>query len=191
MVMGDAQGHISAEDIERYSMGDTSEEEVSRIEEHLLVCETCQNRVTESDGYVSAMRTAATQLRSSPRRRKLPRWIPLLAAAALVIVAATFALRLVRAPAEPAVIVNLEATRGAGIEARAPAGRRLDLALNLAGLASAPYYRIEMVDRLGTPVWQGTTAQAHVPPRATGAYFIRVYSPAGELLREYGLEITR
>lgn len=189
--MGDAQGHISAEDIERYSMGDISEEEVSRIEEHLLVCETCQNRVAESDAYVSAMRTAGARLRSSPRTRKVPRWIPLLAAAALVVVGVTVSLRLARGPAGPAVPLNLEAMRGAGVEAHAPAGRRLDLELDLAGLASAPYYRLEMVDRLGNLVWQGTTTQAHVPPMVAGAYFVRVYSPAGELLREYGLEITR
>ncbi len=41
--------HMDAEDIERYSMGDISEERCAQFEEHLLICETCRIRVAESD----------------------------------------------------------------------------------------------------------------------------------------------
>jgi hypothetical protein len=49
------------------------------------------------------------------------------------------------------------------------------------------------VDQTGHAVWQGAFAQAQariqVPGLSAGLYFVRVYLPAGELRREYGLEI--
>ena len=91
--------------------------------------------------------------------------------------------------------VNLVATRGADIEARAPAGRALVLNLELAGLPAQPSYRVETVDRLGRVVWQGTVpsedskAVALLPGMPAGIYFVRVYTASGELLREYGLDV--
>ena len=55
--------HLDDEEIEKYSMGDISEKEASRFEEHLLICESCQNRVSESDSYVSTMQCASARIR--------------------------------------------------------------------------------------------------------------------------------
>lgn len=195
--------HMDEEEIERYSMGEMPEEEVARFEEHLLICESCQRLLEETDVYVSSMERAAAELRREPPERQrrawfLPRLVPALAAVAVVALIVAASLRFLKpgAPA-PAVTVSLEATRGTGIGAKAPAGRPLDLHAGLAGLPAWPTYRLEMVDSLGNRVWQGAVAardskaSATVPPAPPGVFFIRVYSPSGELLREYGLEIER
>ena len=60
--------HLGGEEIERYSLGEMSEEELACCEEHLLVCDACRREVAESDAYVEAMRKAAAQLRSGSKK---------------------------------------------------------------------------------------------------------------------------
>jgi len=199
--------HLDEEQIEKYSLGDSTEEESSRFEEHLLICESCQDRVTESDRYVAAMQGAARIRREGPRtgrRRWLVRRLtPAFAAAASVLILTVAGLWWVNGPAkwrngvtvQPAFAINLVANRGSGIEAKAPAGRPLSLQLDLAGLPPESSFRLEMVDTLGKQVWQGaivsqdSKAVASVPQMAGGLYFLRAYSTSGKLLREYGLEV--
>ena len=192
--------HLEDGEIENYCMGAVSEEDSARYDEHLLICESCRNRVTASDEYVSAMQGAALQSRRQSRRAEIrrtffPRLIPIFSAAALLGLIALAAVRPWVRSAGPAVAINLEATRGAGIEARAPAERELLLNLQLAGLPTQSSYRVEAVDRLGKVVWQGVVASqdakavASVPRKPAGTYFVRVYGASGELLREYGLEL--
>jgi len=198
--------HMEESEIEKYSMGDGSEAGSSRFEEHLLICESCQNRVAENERYVSAMQCASAQIRREDLRTERRRWfapflIPTLAAAASVVFLAV-GLRWVNGPAkwrnlvtvEPAFAINLVATRGV-IEAKAPAGRALSVQLDLAGLPPESPFRLEMVDALGKGVWQGAVglqgskAVASVPQMVSGLYFLRAYGPSGKLLREYGLEV--
>ena len=44
-IMRDIHCHADAEDLESYSMGASSVEETARIEEHLLICEDCRDRL--------------------------------------------------------------------------------------------------------------------------------------------------
>ena len=102
------------------------------------------------------------------------------------------ALRLVRPPG-PVVAVSLTALRSNGAGTGAPAGRELMLHPDLTGLAESSSYRLEIVDQTGRAVRQGTLGRTQagvaVPGLGAGQYFVRVYLPAGELLREYGLQI--
>jgi len=51
--------HISDHDLERYYLGMvTMEEELARLEEHLLCCPACVERAEETDGYVDLIRRA-------------------------------------------------------------------------------------------------------------------------------------
>jgi hypothetical protein len=203
-----ASRHMEEGEIDKYSMGDICEEESSRFEEHLLICESCQHRVEESDRHVSAMQCASARsrredVRTDGRRWFAPRLIPTLAAAASVLLLAAVGRRWVNGPAkwknlvtvEPAVAINLVATRGEGIEAKAPAGRALTLQLDLAGLPPESSFRLEMVDALGKGAWQGAVvsqdskAVASVPQMVSGLYFLRAYAASGKLLREYGLKV--
>jgi hypothetical protein len=198
--------HPSEEEIEKYSLGDMSEEECSRFEEHILICEFCQNRVTESDNFVSTMQAAGAQIRQEglkARKRwwSLPQWAATLAVAAAVLFSAVVGLGWVarrnsnRGDAQPSVVVNLMATRGNPIGAIAPAGRTLAIQLDLAGLSPESSFRVEMVNGRGERVWQGTAVTkdavgiATVPKMARGQYFLRTYAPSGQLLREFGLEV--
>ena len=199
----DAAVHPDEDDIERYSMGAVSEEETACFEEHLLICENCRLLVAESDAFVSALRGAGARIaRKVPAQRRLPlffpRWVPAyapaFAALALLTLATLAALRFGwMGSTAPAIAVNLQATRGVGAEA--PPRRPLTLALDLTGLPQLPSYRVEMVDATGNRVWQGMVAAdnakatAQVPPKNRGAYFVRVYTPSGEILREFGLEV--
>jgi hypothetical protein len=195
-----ANCHMDEEEIERYSMGAMPEGAIAPFEEHLLICESCQLRLAQADVYVSAMRQACARLHTGPRKRGLrwlrfPRLIPALAGIALVIVAAgLWVSRLDMGEAHPYAI-DLAATRGAAIEAKAPASRWLLLRLDLANLPASSEYRLEMVGRSGNRVWQatvparGSKAEFKVPRTQPGVYFVRVYRPPGELLREYGFEV--
>jgi hypothetical protein len=194
--MRETHRHVDAEDLEQYSMGTSSQEKAEFIEEHLLTCEGCQDRLRETDEYVLATRTAAQQVRRraksvEERGWRIPVWFPALAAACvMLLVAATLRLA---SPPGPVVGVSLTALRNNGAGSRAPAGREILLQPDLTGLAEVPAYRLEIVDQTGRTVRQATFARARnrvkVPGLNTGLYFVRVYLPAGELLREYGLEI--
>ena len=191
---------IDEETIERYSMRAMPEEAIAPFEEHLLICEACQHRLARADLYVSAMRQASARLRTEPVKRGFPWWgfprlVPALAGLAVVTVAAGLWLGRPGMGEAHLFAVDLAATRGAAIEAIAPAGRGLLLRLDLANLPASPEYRLEMVDRSGHRVWQatvparGSIAGFKVPGTQPGIYFVRVYRPPEELLREYGLEV--
>jgi hypothetical protein len=196
-----ANCHIDEAEIERYSMGAMPEGAIAPFEEHLLVCQHCQLRLAQTDVYVSAMRRASARLRTEPLKRGfpwlglgLPRLVPALAGLAVAIVAAGLWLNRPDLGEAHPFAVALAATRGAAVEATAPAGRWLLLKLDLANLPASPGYRLEMVDRLGNRLWQatvpalGSTADFKVPKTQPGVYFVRVYGPSGDLLREYGFK---
>ena len=192
--------HANEEEIERYSMGAMPEEATAPFEEHLLICQPCQLLLEQTDVYVSAMRQASARLRTEPLKRRLPwlrfpRLVPALAGLAVAVVAAGLWIgRPDLGQAHP-FAVDLVATRGAAIEAKAPAGRWLLLRLDLANLPASSWYRLEMVDGAGNRVWQATVpAQGSkegfkAPGTQPGIYFVRVYWPPGQLLREYGFEV--
>ena len=182
--------HVDPENIERYSMGDISEEQAARIEEHLLVCEACRSQVAESDECVRSMANAARELRQkvAPRERwVVHRWTLVLAAAATLI--AAVAVPAWYRGAKPEFAVSLVAMRGGDLMAKAPAGTALVLHPDLTGLPSSAANRVEVVDAVGKLVWSGALAGAKVPARRPGLYFVRVYSSGNDLLREYGLQV--
>jgi hypothetical protein len=57
--------HIDEATIEKFSMDALSEKARARVEEHLLICESCRQSVQSSDAYVAAMRWAAGWLRQA------------------------------------------------------------------------------------------------------------------------------
>jgi hypothetical protein len=85
--------------------------------------------------------------------------------------------------------------RGTDAQAHGPARRALLLQPDLSGLPASAAFRIEMVNNSGSIVWRGTLAAlpqpagSLVPAQPQGVYFVRVFLPAGELLREYALDL--
>ncbi len=50
--------HISEDDLEMYAMGRIGDLETGPIEEHLLVCEECQDSLAATDELIRALRGA-------------------------------------------------------------------------------------------------------------------------------------
>jgi hypothetical protein len=200
--------HSSEENLEHYSLGTLSESETEVFEEHLLICPSCQDRLTEMDAYVQAAQAAARKLRV----RRSWGWpgtalnIPRLAWA----FGAVFCLLLllwVAGPRKspitsggPPVAVALAAVRGAeqAAVATAPAGHPLRLEADLAGLPIQRDCVMEVVDSLGKPAGQSQTGlegsrltMQLAAGLSAGRYWVRVYTPGAEkeLLREYALLI--
>jgi len=61
--------HISEDDLELYAVGALSELVAERLEEHLLGCSKCQERLETMDEYVRAMRMAAERIGRDERGR--------------------------------------------------------------------------------------------------------------------------
>ncbi len=204
--------HPSEEDLERYSIGKLAEEQLASLEEHLLVCETCQERLSEVDAYVKAAQRAARKLKNAPptfwqhqwAKLSLALWIPAPVWVAALAVAATVLVwtipRWVFPGAVAPAAVMLRSIRGpAGLSTNgAPAGKPLRLHWDETGLPAFSSYRVEIVNSSGRPVFETTVEAGKTGssllvgnPLRRGRYWVRLYAPPprAELLREFGLEV--
>jgi len=205
--------HASDDTLERYVLRGLDDPEVAKMEEHLLVCSTCQARLEETESFIIAMRSAAGKLRAEPpsaweelkgRFSRLmamptPVWATAAVAALVVCVLALAPSLLTRPSATPAFAVALEAARGIeGLaESRVPANSPLLLSIDLSELPARDSYKVEVVDVLGRPEMELTLAPANGrlvadTGRALGAgrHWVRLYSSSEprNLLREYGVK---
>ena len=78
--------------------------------------------------------------------------------------------------------------------AKAPAGQPVLLKIDLTELPAFPSYRVAIVNAAGKSVWQaevisqsGEITQPLSKGLGAGHYYVRLYSPAGALLREFSL----
>lgn len=187
--------HLDDSQIEAYCLGKIPDTELADWEGHLLTCESCQQRVTDGDVYVRSMRNASARYRAEEQKPRKA-WtvsglVPFLGVALAVVGFGTF-LIMNHPSTGLRVPVALEATRGAGVLAQAPADRPLLLNPGLGGIPELPGYRLEMVDRNGKRVFQADFIPGkgvEAPSQASGIYFVRLYTLQSILLREYALEI--
>ena len=202
--------HLEEDVLEAYSLGRIADDEAAGLEEHLLVCRSCQERLERTDDFVRAFRRAVRSAPPAPKT-EAPRsrygalwsgaWFRPAPMAAGLALAAMAVITLAPRPPEPAQAakVRLAALRGPGGTvgpAVVPAFRTLRLELDAKALPSASY-RIELADARGRQVWRSTTpaavelgeVRATVPRTIpAGLYWVRLYDPAtGALAREYGL----
>ncbi len=201
--------HFSEDSIEAYALGRLPEKEAGGLEEHLLICSVCQERLERADNFVQAFRVAVHAPKAELMGKKPPQpawfswlrasWQPLPMAAAVAVLAITIvALAPRRANVESETVVALAAMRGGSSEAIAvvPGHQRLHLDLDATALAGRTY-RVELADSRGRRIWQSPTPVAvdngHVKAALgrsvpAGLYWVRLYDPAsGQLAREYGL----
>jgi len=202
----DRESHASEETLESYAMGLLDGPALARVEEHLLVCAHCQEQLKEADIYVAAMRTAAAGLELEDEARK-DGWARVseaftfrrmgwaMAVAALLVLGVALRLSWLSAPSVQPLALVLETNRGSELQ-RAPAGRPLMLSLDATGLPVLPSYDVETVDARGAVQAQfhAVTGQSGIKIQlagglSRGTYFVRVYSPTRELLREYGVQV--
>src|SRR5690242_15795072 len=85
--------HIGEEELESYAMASLARDRYTSLEEHLLVCQNCRDRLDAADAYVHSVRAAEQQVKE-PEPSKV-RWLglapPLVwtCAAAVLVVGAT------------------------------------------------------------------------------------------------------
>ena len=188
--------HPREDAFEDYAFGRLCLEEVSDFEEHLLLCEQCQHTLAATDDYIRVMKAATAAYAADPGSVP-PRQIRFrdhrlawnAAAAALLLLTCLTALFSWRTPVGDPQTVFLEAYRagGVGALARCPAGRPLDLKIDLTAVKPASGYRVEVADAAGRRVWFGGTPARLAKGLAPGTYWVRLSTDTGESLREFGL----
>jgi hypothetical protein len=193
--------HATDEVLERYSMDRLAGPELVEFEEHLLVCNFCQDRLADEDRIGQRIRAGGAGFKPARAAAQLrfPKlaWAFGLIAVGLAVFAGIGWLSFDRSETPPALVL-LQATRGAENPtlAAAPAGKPLTLVLDLTDLRQFAQYRWEIVDAAGRALRQSTAAPSGGKLLATlanglaaGGYFVRLYAPGGELLREYALTV--
>ena len=169
------------------------------VEEHLLICGRCQDAVAATDEFVAAMKGAIRQPVPQwgvlPALMRISRGSVALAPAIVLSLVALLAVWNHAAQDQSApVAVNLSSMRGLSPLASAPAGKPLQLSIDLPDLVSTAAYRVEVVDAAGSPVWKGAVSDIDgklvatmSKPLGKGVYWVRLYGQHAELLREFGL----
>lgn len=188
--------HVADDVLEMYLMKNLPEDDIASVEEHLLVCSTCQDQVEETETFIHAAKVALLDRGRKPAGRALHvrRWMgaPVFAAV-LVAIAAGLLIPWQQPPAGPPLLeAHLFAMRGAPVaHLRARGG----LILNLdATELPAGEYTAHVVDSGGRDVWtcagvSGNPLRVTVSrPLPPGQYWVRVLQ-GGELKREYGLKL--
>jgi hypothetical protein len=54
--------HIDEETLELYALGMCNQKEYDSIEEHLLTCHCCQDRLKDADDYIRTVRVACAEV---------------------------------------------------------------------------------------------------------------------------------
>jgi len=196
-------GHPSEEQLERFILRHSPEEELEAVETHILACESCVEQLEALELQMSAVRLALQQIEEKRTRKALAKssagwrnWlsVPVLAGAGAFACLALTAVTL-SIPRD----VTLSAYRGSEM-AIVSEWRPLNMHLNAADLTDGPV-TVELVDNSGSLVWRGSSAVRHdkvdvALPRITrgGPHFLRLYTQAqgngeAELLREYSIQV--
>jgi hypothetical protein len=195
--------HPSEDALENYAFHRLAEEDSARLEEHLMLCETCQEALDKAEQFILLMKastgTDPAAIWAKPFRPvkhiapiKHIVWSGGLAAVFLVVGLISWPRGEVAAPAP----VTLASFRGTVAMAHAPGRRPLSLAIDAPDVPLTGAYRIEIVTAVGKPAWRGGLAAiggkltALVPARLdAGVYWVRLYAGDSELLREFGLKL--
>ncbi len=201
--------HPSEEMLEEYCFSRLLEPTQATVEEHLLVCATCQETLQNLDEYILLMKAATREHNITPlsgsRTPAGRAWEGVRTAVIRVgfawntmwaiglgLACATALLSWRSGPAQLAAFRD-----GAEVTTtHAPAGQPLELAVDLTDLPRSNAYRLEMVSAEGRRVWDSVaqassgTLFARAPKDLKpGVYWVRLYSGPGELLREFGLRL--
>jgi len=205
MNFSNRNSHISDDALELYALKRLDEDELPAFEEHLLICDRCQDRLSDTDQYIYALKAATAVLRhEQPVTQpgiiaQLVEWLravpqPALALSFAAVLALVFIVRLPHASMEQ---VDLTATRK-GTSTHVRSGVIPELRLSAEGLTPSNSYTVEVVNASGSSVWHGSPVfkdekMIVTPgsPFSAGHYWIRLYTDTSRanMLREYSLTV--
>ena len=194
--------HESEDRLELYALRRLSDSEIEHIENHLLICDACRERLEEVSAFAFSMRET---LKERPVVESETRWFgrsfgwmirPRLAVAG-ALAAMVLAVGVYRISGDahvvPVASLQLTALRGSEIRSVVRA-HELDLAITDAPASS----RLDIVDVDNVTVWTGTLrpgaewAEVKIAQvLSPGDYFARVYTGAGQPLHEYQFKVVR
>ena len=150
--------HPSEEILEEYVFHRLPEPLTAQVEEHLLICQSCQDTITDTDQFVAALKAASSQPAPATVR---PGWLDARTSLAPILALVVLALVVVwnhPQDASTPVAVSLSSLRGTNPLSPAPAGKPLQLSIDVPDLLSGGEYGVEVVDAAGGPVWKGTVS---------------------------------
>jgi hypothetical protein len=198
--------HGTETQLELYALGRLPDSELLMLEEHLMICEACQERLDGIEDFAVGMREAlGMEPAAHPRSDWLgwafpsrlgsilrhPAFSTGLAFAALIIVVGIFANG--RTKFAPSASLQLTATRGE-MPFTVPA-REFDLTLSDGPRDGGPF-RIEVVNAAGVSMWRGSAAGSSAGIKVSvmqalkpGDYFVRLFDASGKVLHEYGFRV--
>ena len=180
--------HPSDEMLEMYALNQIGLDDLDAIEEHLLLCPSCQDRYLSTEQYIEAMKEAC-RTAPSRERRSLFGWsldwapMPALGWVGGVVGSILAVVLLVpRTPTlsghnEPVPETEIQLTSTRGAEHTESAGGRVRLLIDTAELPSLPQYQVAVVSATGQRVWDTEVAAA---PRLIGPSGTRVRHLLGE-----------
>jgi anti-sigma-K factor RskA len=199
--------HVPEELLVLYISGRLPEQTSGELEEHMLMCESCQAQLDALDEHLRVGAQAAREIRGEQKKLKgargsFWRWngptIAWAAVAAVVVCAAAPSFfRRGEQLSVASTEVSLNASRGGSqtLVSHAQAGN-IVLNIDLLELPNQTSYHLQLVDRSGRQIWAGTgtNTQQHIRaaipnPLASGQYWVRIFGQGGAQLREFGLEV--
>jgi hypothetical protein len=184
--------HTTDDQLEHYALGRLPDSAVPVLEEHLMVCAACQERLDQIEAFALGMRQALQEtpsINTAPRRRRAFWFLPVAAAFAAIIMSIAMFYAGGRAKLIPAASLQLTALRGD--MQFVPPSKELDLTLTDVPSGGGPF-RVEVVDASGTPQWNSLASGTSVKVQRQlkpGDYFVRLYGPGNQVLHEYGFRI--
>jgi hypothetical protein len=198
--------HGTDNQLEAYALGQlaTSDQPgLETLEEHLMICSTCRDRLDGIEAFTSGMKDAfgPRSAIAISKQRDLFAWLPWPRASIALVLLAIAAIIAIysRGQTQFAPVANLQlsATRGE-MPVAAPA-RELDLTLVNVPL-EGQNFRAAIVKATGGAVWSGqarhndTAGSLQVKAQQrfeSGVYFLRLYGSTGDVVREYGFRIRQ
>jgi hypothetical protein len=198
----DTTFHESDERLELYALRRLSDSDVVTIEEHLLFCDSCRDRLDDAAGYAIAMRGAAreTRFQADTVRSGWFAWLrPQFALAGALAVALLAVVLVWNGNGRPASVASLQLNAMRGNDAASVrSARELDLTLTdaVAG-PGTPLVEVVVDAKNGPLVWSGVPEMSGGGARAkvakvlpAGDYWVRFYDSPGRLRHEYRLRVT-
>jgi len=197
--------HETDEQLELYALGRLSESHMEAVEEHLVLCVSCRQRLDEVEVFALAMRRAiGAEPATEPGRAwfgwlRQPAMLGSLGFAAILLAAGLY-LSLGRSHGV-APLASLQLTAMRGEVQSVGVARETDITLADASTGDVPpgdappgRLRAEVVDAAGSPVWSGpidgNSGRIRLTMRlAVSSYFVRLYDDTGQLLHEYAFRV--
>lgn len=208
----DLNSHGTDNQLEEYVFGRLSRSDLPALEEHLIVCAACRDRLDFMEAIAVGMKEV---LGSSPaavktafarsdwlgrfarqwlRVGRQPTFLLVIGLIALVAAISIFS-GFPKAGTKFAPVASLQLTASRGEMPSLGPARELDLTLSGAPREGGEF-RIEVVNATGRSVWSGTAGNGAAGVQVKverqfgpGDYFVRLYSASGKMLREYGFRV--